>query len=78
MRTCVRVDFPASPGSMSMWIILVVMGSSDWAPELRSENLVPTARMTSASRNAWRATSRPCIPMIPRERGWSSGMAPSP
>ncbi len=32
--------------------------------------------MTSASTKAWRADSLPCMPIIPSERGCSSGIAP--
>ena len=70
--------FPISAVSMSMWIFLDGAQKLLSLPVARSENLVPTASITSASQSSLLATGFPCMPILPRDRGWVSGKAPLP
>ena len=69
---------PISAGSMSMWIFLASAAKVSRFAVALSENLVPTASSTSVSEIKRLAAGFPCMPMLPTDMGWTSGMAPLP
>ncbi len=61
-----------------MWIIFAFGAKVSRLAVARSENLVPTAKSTSASPISLFAAGLPCMPMLPNDKGWVSGNAPLP
>ena len=74
----ISIFFPISAASISIWILFVGEQKLLSFPVALSENLVPTAKRTSASQSSLLATGFPCIPTLPSDNGWVSGKAPLP
>ncbi len=65
-----------SAGSMSAWITLASGAKVDSWPVTRSSNRAPRVTSRSDFCSAVTAETVPCMPGIPRLRGWLSGTAP--
>ncbi len=78
MATSTGTFFPSSLASMSMWIFFAWGAYSLSLPVTRSSKRMPKASSRSASWMALLTQASPCMPIMPRLRGWVAGTAPRP
>ena len=78
MPTSTGTFLPISLASISTWIFFECCAYVASLPVTRSSKRMPKARRRSASWMAVLTKASPCMPIMPRHRGWLAGKPPRP